>query len=177
MPASGLGQARAPAPARVNLQAPKETDQVSAYAVKHMAHDHGPLATTMKDVRRAPFSFTSNEPEASEAALGNDIYVIEVRSEAKGARSYWLGYKYRAYEKYPPAGNGLWRERFKFKNAGRPGERGEGFYFDVPVEITDPVVSAWLREKPPGMAQLPVEFIAGVEALASDPANGAKRFA
>jgi len=66
---------------------------------------------------------------------------------------------------------------FKYKNAGRPGERGEGFYFDVPVEITDPVVSAWLREKPPGMVQLPVEFIAGVEALASDPANGAKRFA
>ena len=149
---------------------------MSAYAVKHMAHDHGPLATTMKDVRRAPFSFTSNEPEASEAALGNDIYVIEVRGEAKGARSFWLGYKYRAYEKYPPAGNGLWRERFKYKNAGRAGERGEGFYFDVPIAITDPLVSAWLRDKPPGMALMPEEFVAGVEALASDPSNGAKRF-
>mgnify|MGYP000445102140 CR=1 FL=1 len=86
---------------------------MSAYAVKHLAHDHGPLATTMKDVRRAPFSFTSHEPEASEAAQGNDVYVFEVRGEARGPRSYWLGYKYRAYEKYPPAGNGLWRERFK----------------------------------------------------------------
>lgn len=151
---------------------------MSAYIVKHMAHDHGPLASTMKDVRRAPFSFTSNEPEASEAALGNDIYVIEVRAEAKGARSYWLGYKYRAYEKYPPAGNGLWRERFKYKNTGKPGERGEGFYFDVPIAITDPAVSAWLRDRPPGgMAQMPAELVAGVEALASDPGNGAKRFA
>jgi hypothetical protein len=147
-----------------------------AYAVKYIALDQGPLAATMKDVRRAPFSFTSNEPEASEAALGNDVYVIEVRTEAKGARSYWLGYKYRAYEKYPPAGNGLWRERFKFKNAGRAGERGEGFYFDVPIAITDPVVSAWLREKPPGMAQMPEELIAGVEALANNPDNGAKRY-
>jgi hypothetical protein len=140
----------------------REVSPLSAYAVKHVAHDHGPLATTMKDVRRAPFSFTSNEPEASEAALGNDIYVIEVRGEAKGARSYWLGYKYRAYEKYPPAGNGLWRERFKYKNTGRPGERGEGFYFDVPIAITDPLVSAWLRDKPwhgPDARQ----FIAGVE--------------
>jgi hypothetical protein len=177
MASSGLASANVLAPLPSTARPNREFAQLSAYAVKHMAQDHGPLATTMKDVRRAPFSFTSNEPEASEAALGNDIYVIEVRSEPKGARSYWLGYKYRAYEKYPPAGNGLWRERFKYKNAGRPGERGEGFYFDVPVEITDPVVSAWLREKPPGMVQLPVEFIAGVEALASDPANGAKRFA
>lgn len=150
---------------------------MSAYAVKHLVQDHGPLAAMMRDVRRAPFSFTSNEPEASEAALGNDIYVIEVRAEAKGARSFWLGYKYRAYEKYPPAGNGLWRERFKFKNAGRAGERAEGFYFDVPIEITDPVVGAWLREKTPGMAQMPAEFIAGVEALAANPGNGAKYFA
>lgn len=149
---------------------------MSAYAVKHLAHDHGPLATTMKDVRRAPFSFTSHEPEASEAAQGNDVYVFEVRGEARGPRSYWLGYKYRAYEKYPPAGNGLWRERFKFKNAGRAGERGEGFYFDAPVAVADPGIAAWLRDKPAGMLLIPEEFVAGIEALASDPGNGAKRF-
>jgi hypothetical protein len=86
---------------------------VPAFAVKHMVEDHGLLARMMKDVRRTPHSYTSCEPEATQASLGNDIYVIEVRAEPKSARTFWLGYKYRAYEKYPPAGGGLWRGRLQ----------------------------------------------------------------
>jgi len=37
-------------------------------------------------------------------------------------------------------------------------------------------VSGWLRDKTPGMTLMPDEFIAAIEALASDPVNGAKRF-
>jgi hypothetical protein len=69
MPASGSASIDALAALPSTASHPRETAHVSAYAVKHMAQEHGPLATTMKDVRRAPFSFTSNEPEASEAAL------------------------------------------------------------------------------------------------------------
>ena len=47
---------------------------------------------------------------------------------------------------------------------------------DCHERLTDAAYSAWLRDKPPGMALMPDEFIAGVEALASDPSNGAKRF-
>lgn len=65
---------------------------MSAFAVKHIVEDYGPLATILKDVKRSPYSYTSNEPEASLAALGNDVYVIEVKVESKGIRSYWLGY-------------------------------------------------------------------------------------
>ena len=94
MAASGHRESAASCPPTARLH--REVPPLSAYAVKHIAHDHGPLASMMRDVRRGPFSFTSNEPEASDAALGNDIYVIEVRGEAKGPRSFWLGYKDRA---------------------------------------------------------------------------------
>jgi hypothetical protein len=99
---------------------------MSAFAVKHIAGDLGPLSKIMKQVKKAPYSYASNEPEATNAALGNDIYVFEVRAEPKGLCSYWLGYKFKAFEKYPPAGGGKWLERFKFKNAARPCEQAEG---------------------------------------------------
>ena len=149
---------------------------MASYAVKHVVEDQGLLAGLMKDIRRTPYSYTSNEPEASQAAMGNDIYVIEVRAEPKGGRSYWLGYKYRAYEKYPPAGGGLWRSRFKFKNAARPIEQAEGAYFDVPVEITDAGTSAWLREKTHGMAEIPAHLVAALDAMLDRPEHGAKPF-
>lgn len=144
-----------------------------AYAVKHIAEDHGALASLMKDVRKAPYSYASNEPEATQAALGNDVYVFEVRSTSKSSRSFWLGYKYRAYEKYPPAGGGLWGGRFKFKNAARPIDRAEGAYFASPVEVTDPGVNEWLREKQPGMVEIPAHLLGALEALLRDPALGA----
>jgi hypothetical protein len=144
--------------------------------VKHIAAEHGPLAPMMKRVRTAPYSYTSNEPEASQAALGNFIYVIEVRGEARGPRSFWLGYKYRAYEKYPPAGGGRWLEHFKFKNASRPCEPAEGGYFDTPVEITEPGLSQWLRDRPAGMAEIPAELLPALDSLMDDPRHEAKAY-
>ena len=111
---------------------------MTAFAVKHIAGDLGPISKVMKQVKKAPYSYASNEPEATNAALGNDIYVFEVRAESKGLYSYWLGYKFRAFEKYPPAGGGKWLEKFKFKNAAKACEQAEGSYFDAPVEIVVP---------------------------------------
>jgi len=150
---------------------------VPAYAVKHIVEDHGLLARIMKDVRRTPYSYTSCEPEATQASLGGDVYVIEVRSEPKSTRSFWLGYKYRAFEKYPPAGGGLWRERFKYKNAARPMDRAQGAYFDSPIEIVDAQVNAWLREKTPAMAEMPEHVASALDALLANPEYGAKPFA
>ncbi|HEV8691680.1 MAG TPA: hypothetical protein VGQ91_15370, partial [Ideonella sp.] len=114
---------------------------------------------------------------ASNAALGGHIYVIEVRAEPKGVRSYWLGYKYRAFEKYPPAGGGKWLEQFKFKNAARPCEQAEGSYFDAPIEIVESRLTAWLGETRPGMAEIPSELVPALDSLLGDPANDAKAFA
>lgn len=150
---------------------------MSAFAVKHIAGDLGPLSKFMKQVKKAPYSYASNEPEATNAALGNDIYVFEVRAEPKGQSSYWLGYKFRAFEKYPPAGGGKWLEKFKFKNAARPCEPAEGSYFDTPVEIVEPRLATWLGESRPGMAEIPVELVFALDNLLGDPANNAKAFA
>lgn len=150
---------------------------MTSFAVKHIVAELGPLSKLMREVRRAPHSYTSSEPEASNAALGNFIYVIEVRAEAKGPRSFWLGYKYKAFEKYPPAGGGRWREHFKFKNAARACERPEGSYFDEPIEITEAQMNTWLRERPPGMAEIPEDLVPGLDDLLGDPANHAKAFA
>lgn len=149
---------------------------MAAYAVKHIAEDHGPLTSIIKVVRKAPYSYTSKEPEASKAAFGNDIYVIEVRDERKSARSYWLGYKYRAYEKHLRAGGALWPGDFKFKNAGRPIALAEGAYFDSPVEITDPHLNEWLREKPQGMTEIPPHLVTALESVLGNPSHGAKAF-
>ena len=148
-----------------------------AFAVKHIVGDLGPLSKVMKLVKKAPYAYTSNEPEATNAALGNDIYVIEVRAEPKGSRSYWLGYKFRAFEKYPPAGGGKWLEQFKFKNAARPCQQAEGSYFDAPIEIAESALTAWLREKQPGMVEIPAEFVPLLDSLLGDPANNARAFA
>jgi hypothetical protein len=148
-----------------------------AFAVKHIAGDLGPLSKLMKQVKKAPYSYASNEPEATNAALGNDIYVFEVRAEPKGLCSYWLGYKFRAFEKYPPAGGGKWLEKFKFKNAARPCEQAEGSYFDTPIEIVEPRLATWLGEKWPGMTEIPLELVPALDSLLDDPANHAKAFA
>lgn len=147
-----------------------------AYAVRHIVAEHGPLAPMMKRVRTAPYSYTSSEPEATQAALGELVYVIEVRGEPRGPRSFWLGYQYRAYEKYPPAGGGLWLAQFRFKNTSRPCEQAEGRYFDSPVEITAPPLNLWLRERPPGMAEIPDELLPALDALLDDPQHQAKAY-
>lgn len=149
---------------------------MAAYAVKHVAQDHGPLAGIMKVVRKAPYSYTSKEPEASQAAFGGDIYVFEVRDETKRNRSFWLGYKFRAYEKHMRAGGALWPGDFKFKNAGRPVTIAEGAYFDTPVEITDPLVMNWLRTKPPAMTEIPAHLVLALESVLKNPEHGAKAF-
>jgi len=150
---------------------------MTAFAVKHVVGDLGPLSKVMRQVKKAPYSYTSNEPEATNAALGNYIYVIEVRAEPKGSRSFWLGYRFKAFEKYPPAGGGKWLEQFKFKNAARPCEQADGSYFDNPIEITELHLTAWLREKQPSMAEIPAELVPTLDGLLDDPANNARAFA
>ena len=148
-----------------------------AYAVKHVVEDHGPLSKIMKEVRSRPYSFTSNEPEASAASSGGDVFVVEVHALAGGRRSYRLGYKYRAYEKDSPAGGGLWRDRFKYRNAARPIGQAEGAYFDSPVEIADSDSLTWLRAGPLGMVELPPDVERVLEAIIANPANAAKGYA
>jgi hypothetical protein len=154
-----------------------EEATMTAFAVKHIVEDQGPLASIMKKVRKDPYSYTSKEPEASQACYGGDIYVIEVRGAGKSARTYWLGYKYRAYEKYMRPGGALWPGDFKFKNAGRPSVLAEGAYFDVPVEITDAPLTEWLREKQRGMSEIPGHLVSAIDFIIKDPAHGAKEFA
>src|SRR6187455_1134042 len=150
---------------------------MTAVAGKQVVGDRGPLSKGMRQVKKAPYSYTSNEPERTNAALGNHLYVIEVRTAPKRSRSYWLGYRYKAFEKYPPAGGGKWLEQFKFKNAARACEQAEGCYFDIPIEIVEPRLGAWLGEKRPAMAEIPPELVPALDRLLGDPANNAKAFA
>jgi hypothetical protein len=155
----------------------KRGNRMPAFALKHMVDERGPLASMMKTVRKAPYSYTSKEPEASQAAYGHYIYVIEVRTESKSVRSYWLGYKYRAYEKHMRAGGAPWPGNFKFKNAGRPATVSEGVYFDAPVKLTDTQVTDWLREKQQGMVEIPAPMVALLETVIKNPEHGAQAFA
>jgi hypothetical protein len=149
---------------------------VPAYAVKHLVDEWGPRSSTMKKVKKTPYSFTSKEPEATDAASGNFVYVIEVRME-KGARTYWLGYKYQAYEKVRPAGGGLWEGKFKFKNSAKFAEPATGRYFDGPVRLADAALCEWLGAKQPAMAEIPAELVAMIDAPFANPANEARSFA
>lgn len=129
----------------------------------------------MRKVKKTPYSLTSKEAEALGAASGNFVYVIEVRVE-KGARSYWLGYKYQAYEMVRPAGGGLWEGKFKFKNSAKFAEPATGRYFDGPVRLADAALCEWLGGRPPGMEEIPAELVATMDAPFADPANEARSF-
>ncbi|OYW35721.1 MAG: hypothetical protein B7Z35_14550 [Hydrogenophilales bacterium 12-61-10] len=132
-----------------------------AFAVKHLAYERGPLIKIMKRVKAQPYSFTSKEPEASNA-IGHYVFVIEVRKE-RGETTYWLGYKYRACDKVKPAGGGLWDSEFKFKNiASQP---PDGAYFENPVQITDHRICNWLTTKQPGMAEIPPTLVPVLDEL------------
>jgi hypothetical protein len=149
---------------------------VPAYAVKHIVSEHGPLSKIMKDVKRTPYSFTSKEPEASDAAGGRFVYVIEVRVQ-KGIRTYWLGYKYCAHERVRPAGGGLWRDEFKYKNSARWGEPATGVYFDEPIQVEAPAVCEWLSAKQPGMAEIPEDLVVSLDAQIERAGSAARSFA
>jgi hypothetical protein len=149
---------------------------LSAYVVKHLVEEQGPLLANLKMIRETPYSYTSKEPEATDAASGSDVYVIEVRREGS-LRTFWLGYKYRAKELFKPAGGGLWKNRFKYRNSAVPGDTAIGFYFEALTQIVDAPVCDWLSSLRPGMARMPEHLTASLEAIIADPASGAKRFA
>ena len=145
-----------------------------AYAVKHIVADHGPLARIMKEVRKTPYSYTSKGPEASDAAKGWDVYVIEVNAD-RSTRSYALGYRYQATEKFALTGGALWKGEFKYKNSATPGDPPVGVYFEPPLPLTDPTVVHWLTNKLPGMAEIPGDVLRGLQV--AEATALAKRFA
>ncbi len=147
-----------------------------AFVVKHIVEEQGPLLANIKAIKQVPYSYTSKEPEANYAAAGKPIYVVEVRREGE-LRTYWFGYKYEANEKFKPAGGGLWKERFKFKNSATPGTAAKGAYFEALPQITDAALCEWLRSQTLGMAELPSSLFGAIEAIIANPSNGAKRFA
>lgn len=149
---------------------------MSAYAVKHIVEEQGPLLANLKTIRKTPYSYSSKEPEALNAASGGDIYVIESRREG-ALRTYWLGYKYQAKELYKPAGGGLWKNRFKYRNSAVPGDTASGVYFEALTQIQDAPLCEWLATLTGGMGQIPDTLTAPLDAIIADPASGAKKFA
>ena len=147
-----------------------------AFVVKHLVADHGSLTANLRDIRRTPYSFTSKHGEAHSAANGNLVYVVEVH-RAKGSTTYRLGYKYRAFEVFKRPGTALWKDEFVYKNSAIPGDHAEGAYFESPVEVGDDELNAWLLGLPPGMSEIPAQFLPTFDALVDEPANGAKMFA
>ncbi|MCE1184887.1 MAG: hypothetical protein LWW92_04680 [Rhodocyclales bacterium] len=147
------------------------------FAVKHIVKDHGPLSKIMREIKKTPYSYTSKDYEASIAAKGNYIYVIEVRTEKNGVRSYWLGYKYKAFESLQRAGGARWKEKFKYKNSAHPTGKADGMYFEDPIRITDVDICDWLSSKQPGMAEIPFRLVSSIEEVLNNPTNGAIAFA
>ncbi len=115
---------------------------MAAYAVKHIAEEQGPLLANLKTIRKTPHSYTSREPEASDA----------------------------------PAGGGVWKGGFKFRNSSTPGDRADGVYFEVLPQITDVALCEWLATQTP-MAVLPQPMIDQFEAMIDDHAETAKDYA
>ena len=147
---------------------------MESFAVKHIVEEQGPLVSILKTVRKQPYSLTSKEHEARLAARGCNIYVIEVIVELT-QRIYRLGYRYRAWECYEGAGGAPWKERFKFKNAAKPGP-SEGIYFDRPIVIADPDFNGWYKGETLGMTEIPEKHVAVLERLIADPVNNALPF-
>lgn len=148
---------------------------MSAYAVKHIVEEQGPLLANIKAIKQTPHSYTSKEPEASDAASGNEIFVIEVRREGRH-RTYWLGYKYQAHRRFTPAGGGKWKDQFLYKNSAEPMGKTVGYYFDALPKIASVAICDWLLSQTLGMARMPDDLAAQLDAFARLPVNGAKRF-
>lgn len=157
------------------LGAPRRTP-LRAFVVKHIVEEQGPLLANLKSIKQTPYSYTSKEPEAGDAAAGNNVYVVEVRRDG-ARRTYWLGYKYKAQEKFKLAGSGLWKERFKFKNSATPGTVTTGAYFEELPQVTGAAICEWLLSQTLGMAEIPVHLVSALDAIIANPVNGATRFA
>lgn len=148
-----------------------------AYAVKHIVADRGPLSEVMKEVRKNPYVYTSKKAEATAAAKGGVVYVIEVCASGKFGRTYALGYKFRAYDNLVLAGGRRWGNEFEYKVCAMPNAPAEGVYFDEPAIIEDTQLLSWLKNQTFGMAKIPLHMVDALELLISDPAKGAKPFA
>jgi hypothetical protein len=146
-----------------------------SFAVKHLVEEQGKLNTSLKEFRKQPYSYTSKEYEARQAAQGNNIYVIEVIVESN-QRIYRLGYRYKAQECFEKAGGELWKDRFKYKNTTKYGIPVEGAYFDNPVVIKNAGFTEWYKGESLGMAVIPSVYVDILEEIISNPANGAKKF-
>jgi len=148
---------------------------MTAYAVKHIAEDRGPIASIMKNVKKQPYSYTSKPEKAEGAARGRFVYVIEVQRDG-GTTSYHLAYKYRAREAHKAAGGSLWGGQFEYKNSVAYGFASDGLYFDSPVLITDTDFIDWYKSETFGMVEVPDHFLQVLEGVFFDPSNGAKPF-
>lgn len=148
---------------------------MTAYAVKHISDDRGPITSIMKNVKKQPYSYTSKPEKAEGAAKGRFVYVIEVQ-RVSGATSYHLGYKYRAREAHKAAGGSLWGGQFEYKNSVAYGVASDGLYFDSPVLITDSDFIDWYKSETFGMAEIPGHLLPVLESIFSNPSNGAKAF-
>jgi hypothetical protein len=140
-----------------------------------MVTELGPLSAILKGIKKQPYSYALNESEATKAALGNDIYVIEVVVEAR-KRIYRLGYRYRAYECFVRPGGTPWSSHFKYKNTIKHGLPAEGMYFDSPILIQDQEFTEWCKREPSAMLELPAKYIDVLEGIFSLAVNGAHSF-
>jgi hypothetical protein len=152
-----------------------EGKEMTAFAVKHIEEERGPLASIMKKVKKQPYVFTSKKAQAIDASMGGWIYMIEVL-RGKGITSYRLGYKFKASEKYEGSGGALWEGKFKYKITVAYGVSLEGMYFDEPVVIDDAAFISWFKSETLGMAKIPSEYIDTLEKTFSDLKNDAKSF-
>lgn len=146
-----------------------------AYAVKHNYEERGSLAKITHNFKNTPHSYTSKNKEATDAARGNVIYVIEV-SKDKLKTIYRLGYKFISTDKCERAGGALWEGVWKYKNTVVHPKPVNGCFFDSPVLIDSPKLDEWLRRKARGMLLMPEDLIDELEKLILNPINMAKQF-
>lgn len=148
---------------------------MTAFAVKHIEQERGPLALIMKKVKKQPYVYTSKSTEATAASKSCYVYMIEVLRD-KGDTSYRLGYKFKAGEIYESAGGSLWEGQFKYKITGTYPYHLDGMYFDDPVLIDNDDFNSWFKTETLGMTKIPAEHVQTLENILSDPINRAKSF-
>ena len=149
---------------------------MTAFAVKHIARNRGPLVNRLSTYSCEPCSFTSKNQESCEAAKGNIIYVIEVRLISRRT-TYWLGYKYVARKQVTHPLPGKWDGRFTYMNKSAAPPFAEGMYFDSPVQITNAKFCKWYARESFGMVELPSLLCAPLEEMFLAPGSGARKCA
>lgn len=148
---------------------------MTAFAVKHIEQERGPLSSIMKKVKQQPYVYTSKLAEATAASKSGCVYMIEVLRD-KGDTSYRLGYKFMAGEKYESAGGSLWEGKFKYKVTGTYPNHLTGMYFDKAVLINDDAFNTWFKAETLGMCEIPADHVQTLEKILSDPKSCAKSF-